>query len=64
MNEKNNEIVNDYNQRLYKRNEKVRLKKDDTVFETLIKEVKPHGRLITVDTIERSFDFGEVSWLI
>jgi len=64
INKKNNEIINDYNQRLYKRNEIVRLKKDETIFETLIKEVTPQGRLITVNTIERSFDFGEVSWVI
>ena len=64
MSEKKDEVINDYNERLYKRNEIVKLKKGDAVFETLIKEVTPQGRLITVDTIERSFDFGEVSWVI
>jgi BirA family transcriptional regulator, biotin operon repressor / biotin---[acetyl-CoA-carboxylase] ligase len=64
MNEKNDEIINDYNKHLYKRNKKVTLKKDDKIFETLIKEVTPQGRLITTDTKERSFDFGEVSWVI
>jgi BirA family transcriptional regulator, biotin operon repressor / biotin---[acetyl-CoA-carboxylase] ligase len=56
------EMIAEYNNHLYKRNEKVMLKKADEVFETTIKQVSVDGKLITVDEEERSFDFGEVSW--
>jgi BirA family biotin operon repressor/biotin-[acetyl-CoA-carboxylase] ligase len=57
-------LLAEYNQALYKRNDLVRFKKDQTVFETVIREVNPEGCLITDDIIERSFDFGEVEWLL
>jgi len=53
-----------YNEQLYKQNQLVLLKKDGTEFETVIKEVSAAGRLITVDAIERAFDFGEVEWIL
>jgi len=56
------EMIVEYNSHLYKRNEKVRLKKDDEIFETMIKEVSRQGKLIAVSEEERSFDFGEVNW--
>ena len=39
-------------------------KKDGVRFETVIKEVSPLGRLITVDAIEREFVFGDVEWVL
>jgi BirA family biotin operon repressor/biotin-[acetyl-CoA-carboxylase] ligase len=59
-----NKILEEYNALLYKLNEKVRLKKDNAVFETVIKGISPDGRLLTKDTMERSFNFGEIEWLI
>jgi BirA family transcriptional regulator, biotin operon repressor / biotin---[acetyl-CoA-carboxylase] ligase len=59
---KRDEMIAEYNQHLYKRNKQVRLKKGNEIFETIIKEVSPQGKLITVDEEERSFDFGEVVW--
>ena len=56
-------IIQQYNTVLYKRNEKVKLKKSIAVFETIIREVKSDGLLITEDTMVRSFDFGEVEWV-
>ena len=56
-------IIQQYKAVLYKRNEKVKLKKSIAVFETIIREVKSDGLLITEDTMERSFDFGEVEWV-
>lgn len=53
-------IISDYNSHLYKRGEKVKLKKGAQVFETTIKEVDSRGNLITTDAIERSLEFGEV----
>ncbi|MEO6328430.1 MAG: biotin--[acetyl-CoA-carboxylase] ligase [Ginsengibacter sp.] len=57
-------ILEEYNGILYKRNEKVRLKKQNIIFETTIKDVSPLGQLQTVDSIERHFDFDEIEWLL
>ena len=59
-----NSLLEDYNTALYKRNEKVRLKKDNSVFETAITGVSLNGQLHTRDTLERQFDFGDVEWVI
>jgi birA, biotin-[acetyl-CoA-carboxylase] ligase region len=55
-------MFKEYNQNLFGLNEKVKLKKDNIVFETTIKGVSKQGKLITVDTTEREFDFDEVEW--
>jgi BirA family biotin operon repressor/biotin-[acetyl-CoA-carboxylase] ligase len=56
-------MLTEYNQSLFGLDQKVKLKRDTTVFETTVKGVSPQGKLITADTIEREFDFNEVSWL-
>ena len=56
-------MITEYNQYLFGLNKKVKLKKDNIVFETTVKRVSPQGKLITNDTIEREFDFDEVEWL-
>ncbi len=58
------EILEKYNSVLYKRNEKVRLKKNNAIFETTIKGVNEQGNLVTHDVLEREFVFGEISWVI
>lgn len=57
------QLMKTYNHHLYASHDKVRLKKDNAVFETEIIEVNKKGQLITFDTIERSFNFGEVEWI-
>jgi BirA family transcriptional regulator, biotin operon repressor / biotin---[acetyl-CoA-carboxylase] ligase len=57
-------ILQQYLEALYKLNTTVKLKKGNTVFETTIRGVSPFGRLLTSDTMERAFDFGEVEWVI
>ena len=57
-------IIQEYNQHLYGLNEKLRLKKGNRVFETLVKGVSANGHLLTSDAIENEFDFGEVEWVI
>ncbi len=57
-------LLEEYNQHLFRKNMLVKLKKDNVVFETLIKSVSPQGFLITQDAIERQFDFGEVEWVL
>lgn len=53
-----------YNQRLYKLHEKVKLKKDNRVFETEIRGVGADGRLTVFHGIEETFAHGEVEWII
>ena len=57
-------LLADYNQVLYKRGESVHLRKENMVFDTIISHVQQGGQLITHDSIERSFEFGEVLWTI
>ena len=57
-------LLFEYNKYLYKRNSKVKLKKDSMVFETTIKGISPHGKLLTQDVLEKEFDFGEVEWIL
>jgi len=57
-------VIGDYNDRLYRRNETVRLKKENAVFETMVKGVSAQGQLLTKDVMDRQFTFGEVEWII
>ncbi len=57
-------LIETYTKHLYKLNKQVLLKKGDEKFETVIKGVCNQGRLLTVDAIEREFDFGEVEWVL
>ena len=56
-------LVAAYNNHLYGRGKRVRLKKDNVVFETEVEGVTPLGELLTRDTMERRFGFGEVEWI-
>ncbi|OSZ73905.1 biotin--[acetyl-CoA-carboxylase] ligase [Chitinophagaceae bacterium IBVUCB2] len=57
-------IYSQYLQHLYKRNEIVKLKKDNRVFEARIQTISPAGKLVVTHAIEEEFDFGEVEWVI
>ena len=57
-------MIIEYNRNLFKLNEKVKLKKDNIVFETTIKGVSQEGQLLSKDVMERSFDFDEVEWVL
>lgn len=59
-----NGVLTSYENLLYKKGEKVRLKKGTRVFETTIKGVQPDGQLVTGHSIEELFSFGEIEWLI
>lgn len=58
-----NKMLETYNENLFARNKKVRLKKGNIVFETTVQQVSASGELITKDTMERAFGFSEVEWL-
>jgi len=56
--------LSEYNDRLYRRQQTVRLKKDSAVFATTILGVDARGSLLTRDTMAREFSFGEVEWVL
>lgn len=58
------DIYASYLTRLYKKNETVKLKKDNRVFEAVLKSVSLTGELIVEHAIEESFGFGEIEWVI
>jgi len=64
LNNEESQLHKEYQQHLYKINEKIKLKKENAVFETIIKGVNLHGQLITRDVMERIFNFGEVEWVL
>jgi BirA family biotin operon repressor/biotin-[acetyl-CoA-carboxylase] ligase len=56
-------LVENYNKRLYKKGELVKIRHHHTLFETRIVGVDAHGQLHTQDVIERDFAFGTVEWI-
>ena len=57
-------LFDTYQTYLYKKDERVKLKKGTRVFETIIKGVSKAGQLITQHAIEESFEFGEIEWIL
>ena len=57
-------ILAAYLSQFYKKDKKVRLKKDNRVFEATIKGISSEGKLIVRHSMEEQFDFGEIQWLI
>lgn len=53
-----------YVSHLYKRNEIVKLKKDNRVFNAVVKTVSPNGQLIVRHGIEEAFDWGSIEWVL
>lgn len=57
------EYLEYYNEHLYKKGEVAGLKKGNAAFQTKILSVNEYGQLLTKDTIDRTFEFGEVVWI-
>jgi BirA family biotin operon repressor/biotin-[acetyl-CoA-carboxylase] ligase len=57
------QLLKQYNAVLYKKDQVVRLKKANAIFFTTIKEVNKFGQLVAEDTMQRTFNFGEVEWM-
>ena len=57
-------IYQQYISNLYKRNERVRLKKGTRVFEAKIKSVSTSGKLVIEHGMEEELDFGAVEWVM
>jgi len=58
------ETIERYQKFLYKKNQKVKLKKDNRVFEAVIKDVTKDGRLVVETSVEEQFSVGEIEWVI
>jgi BirA family biotin operon repressor/biotin-[acetyl-CoA-carboxylase] ligase len=58
------DLLDEYNSKLYCLNETITLKKGNVVFKTTIKGVSAQGQLLTADKMDRQFDFGEVEWVL
>lgn len=57
-------IYEQYNHHLYKKDQIVRLRKENRTFQTRVTGVSTMGQLITTGLIEERFDFGEIEWII
>jgi BirA family biotin operon repressor/biotin-[acetyl-CoA-carboxylase] ligase len=57
-------LMNEYNQNLYKKNEIVAFKKDSRIFKGRVIKVDEAGRLVVNTSHEEAFDFGTVEWII
>lgn len=57
------EVMQEYNAKLYKRGEELRLKNGPIVFSTVIDRVEEDGTMITKDAVERRFAVGEIEFL-
>lgn len=72
MNQKFDELMNSgfenlyaqYLIHLYKINTTVKLRKDNRVFEAIIKGVNRAGQLVVYHSIEEEFNFGDVEWVV
>jgi BirA family biotin operon repressor/biotin-[acetyl-CoA-carboxylase] ligase len=57
-------LLEEYNALLYRQQETVKLKKENIVFETLIRGVNMQGKLLTKAAMEQEFTWGEVEWVV
>ena len=57
-------LLIEYNDRLFKKGQTVKFKKDSRVFDAVVKEVNNMGQLIVFTALEEHFSFGEVEWII
>jgi len=58
------ELLHAYNQRLFKKGEKIQLKKGSRRFSCTLLGVNESGELLAADGPSDRFQFGEVSWVI
>jgi len=56
-------IYADYVEHLYKKDQLVKLKIDNRIFQAVIRTVSPAGKLIVQHGIEEEFGFGEIEWV-
>jgi BirA family biotin operon repressor/biotin-[acetyl-CoA-carboxylase] ligase len=64
INEGTEPLLAEYNSALYKRNESVKLRKANVVFEATIKEVNEYGQLFVEAGTEQAYNAGEIEWIV
>jgi BirA family biotin operon repressor/biotin-[acetyl-CoA-carboxylase] ligase len=64
IHEQPEKIEASYKAALYKLNEKVKLKKDNRVFEAWIRDVTNEGELVVQHAIMEQFSMGEIEWVV
>jgi BirA family biotin operon repressor/biotin-[acetyl-CoA-carboxylase] ligase len=57
-------IVTEYNEALYKHKQKIKLKKNNIIFEALLLHVNESGQLIVDAGVEQTFNVDEVEWVL
>ena len=57
-------ILHDYNQCLFKKNQLVKLKKDNVTFDSVIREVNKSGELVTENGGFHRYRSGELQWIL
>jgi len=63
-NNKDNDLIHLYNERLFKKGSIVKLKKNNIAFTCTIEGVNEQGELLVSGATEDSFTFGEVEWVL
>ncbi len=58
------DLLNEYNTCLYKYGKQIKLKKDNIIFDCVLKHVTPFGQLVVERGVEQIFNAGEVEWII
>ncbi len=58
------DLLQAYNEQLYKKGQKAKFKKGSRVFEALVKQVNEQGALLVQTATEEMFSFGEIEWVI
>jgi BirA family biotin operon repressor/biotin-[acetyl-CoA-carboxylase] ligase len=64
LNSDASQIIKQYKTHLYKLKERVKLKKNNRVFEATFTDVTLNGQMVVRHAIEEKFDVGEVQWVI
>jgi BirA family biotin operon repressor/biotin-[acetyl-CoA-carboxylase] ligase len=57
-------LIQEYNQYLYRLNEKVRLKHNNEIIDVVINNVNAAGQLLTMGIVQKQFNFGEIEFLM
>lgn len=57
-------LLKEYNEHLFKKNELVKLKKNNMLFNCTVKKVTDLGFLVVENGVEQQFSFGEVEWVL
>lgn len=58
------QLMEDYNSVLFRKGERVKLKKENQVFECIIDHVDQFGQLHVIHPVFTTFNHGEVQWVI